>query len=81
MSAKAVKMVFPEDKFVDNEIFAKKGVPVLVQPGSIQRWLIRGGVIVEPVVADGAAVEGGSEGGEKGEGAKVAPQGGKKTDK
>lgn len=51
---KTVKMVFQEDKFVDGEIFAKKGQHVEVQPGSVQRWLIRGGEIVNPVVADSA---------------------------
>lgn len=42
-----VTMKFPEDKFVDGKIFANKGEEVEVPKDSVERWMKRGGVLVD----------------------------------
>ena len=43
---KTTKMRFTEDKFVNGVIFANKGEVVDVPNESVDRWIVRGGVIV-----------------------------------
>ena len=42
-----VKMKFHEDKYVDGKIFARKDKEVDVELQSVDRWIKRGGTIVD----------------------------------
>ena len=61
------KMIFAEDKFVNGELLYNHGEVVEVPVESVDRWLIRGGKLVEEGHEDEAKLEALKESDEDGE--------------